>query len=84
MEQTHDLFPITSYLAQNQSCIKLKWGSKIHLGENMVKGTRVVKVKVLFQGLYMTRVIFALVYNLVFWIPNLTLHVRYKYVLNTI
>jgi hypothetical protein len=32
----------------------------------------------------MTRVIFALVYNLVFWIPNLTLHVRYKYVLNTI
>jgi hypothetical protein len=66
MEQAHDLLPITSYLVQNLFCIKLRWGSKIHLGENMVKGTRGVKVKVLFQGLHMTHVISTLVYNLVF------------------
>jgi hypothetical protein len=29
----------------------------------MVKGTRATKVKVLFQGLHMTRVVFVLVYN---------------------
>jgi hypothetical protein len=34
------------------------------MGEITVKGAKVAKVKVLFQGLHMTRVIFALVYNL--------------------
>jgi len=40
------------------------------------------KVKVLFQGLHMTHVIYVLVYNLNFcyFDTNLTLHVRYKYV----
>jgi hypothetical protein len=32
--------------------------------ENMVKGARGTKVKVFFQGLHMTHVIFVLVYNL--------------------
>jgi hypothetical protein len=55
-------------------------------GENMVKGTRGIKVEVLFQRLHMTHVIFVLVVgflilNYAFWIPNLTLHVRYKYIL---
>ncbi len=33
------------------------------MGENMVKGARATKVKVFFQGLHMTRVVFVLVYN---------------------
>jgi hypothetical protein len=33
-------------------------------GENMVKRPRGIKVKILFQGLHMTCVIFVLVYNL--------------------
>jgi len=53
-----------------------------HIGENMVKRTRDAKVKVLFQILHMTHVIFVSVYNLKF-IFNLTLHIRYKYVLIT-
>jgi hypothetical protein len=39
-------------------------------GENMVKGAKGAKVKVLFQRLHMTRVIFVLVYNLKFCILN--------------
>jgi hypothetical protein len=39
-------------------------------GEIMVKKARGAKVKVLFQGLHITRVIFALVYNLKFCISN--------------
>jgi len=35
----------------------------IMMGEIMVKGTKSAKVKVLFQGLYMTHVIIALVYT---------------------
>jgi hypothetical protein len=38
------------------------------LGENMVKGVRDAKVKVFFQGLHMTHVIFVLVYNFKFYI----------------
>jgi hypothetical protein len=34
------------------------------MGEIMVKGTKATKVKFLFQGLHMTRVIHALVYDL--------------------
>jgi len=37
-----------------------------HWGEVTVKGDKVTKVKVFFQGLHMTCVIFALVYNLKF------------------
>jgi hypothetical protein len=37
-----------------------------HCGEVIVKGAGVTKVKVFFQGLHMTCVIFALVYNLKF------------------
>jgi hypothetical protein len=53
----------------------------------MVKGARGAKVKVLFQGLHITCVIFVLVYDFkfVFRIPlaPLTLHFRYKYILTT-
>jgi hypothetical protein len=55
-------------------------------GENALKGTRGTNVKVLFQGLHMTRVPFLcwfIIIFLVFWIPNLTLHVKYKCVLTT-
>ncbi len=38
------------------------------LGENMVKKAISAKVKILFQGLHMTQVIFVLVYNLKFCI----------------
>jgi hypothetical protein len=37
---------------------------KVYLGTNMVKGAKGAKLKVFFQGLHMTHVIFALVYNL--------------------
>ncbi len=40
-------------------------------GEIMIKGARGAKVKVLFQGLHMTCVIFALVYSLKFCISNI-------------
>jgi len=36
----------------------------LDLGENMVKGTRAPKVKVIFQGLHMTCIIFVLVSNI--------------------
>jgi hypothetical protein len=36
---------------------------EIYLGENTVKRARATKVKVFFQGLHMTRVVFVLVYN---------------------
>jgi len=51
-------------------------------GENTIKRDMGTKVKVLFQGLHMTHVIYVLVYNLKFcyFDTNLTLHVRYKYV----
>jgi hypothetical protein len=35
------------------------------MGENMVKGAKGTKVKVFFQGLHMTHVIFVLVYNFI-------------------
>jgi hypothetical protein len=34
------------------------------MGEIVVKGTKGTKVKIIFQGLHMTHVIFVLVYNL--------------------
>jgi len=37
----------------------------------MIEGARGVKVKVLFQGLHMTHVIFVLVYNLKFHILDI-------------
>jgi hypothetical protein len=37
------------------------------MGENTVKGAKGTKVKVLFQELYMTCIIFVLVYNLNFF-----------------
>jgi hypothetical protein len=40
----------------------------IHEDENMVKGAKGAKLKVLFQGLHMICVIFMLVYNLKFCI----------------
>jgi hypothetical protein len=60
------------------------WNSKTYLGENMVKGARGSKVKVLFQGLHITHFIRVLVYSFVSWILNLTLHVRYKCILTKI
>jgi hypothetical protein len=49
----------------------------------MVKGAKGVKVKVIFQGLQMTCVVFVLVYNFkfVFQVPLLTLHFGYNYIL---
>ncbi len=51
------------------------------MGENMVKGAKGVKVKILFQVLHITCVTFVLVIILkfVFQILPLTLHFRYKY-----
>jgi hypothetical protein len=51
--------------------------------QHTIKGVRGTKVKVIFQGLHMTCVIYMLVYNffLKFWLFSLTLYVRYKYVL---
>jgi len=40
----------------------------LQLGENIIKGAKGAKVKVLFQGLHMTHVIPVLVYNLKFCI----------------
>jgi hypothetical protein len=37
-------------------------------GENTVKGAKGAKVKVIFQGLHMTHVVFVLVYNFKFYI----------------
>jgi hypothetical protein len=51
------------------------------MGEIMAKRAKGDKVKVLFQGLQMTRIISMLVYSFVFWIPHLTIHFRYKYML---
>ncbi len=45
-----------------------QWTTILLVGENTVKGTKGVKVKVLFQRLHMTHVIFVLVYNLTFCI----------------
>jgi hypothetical protein len=58
--------------------------SQIFMGENTVKGARGAKVKVFFQRLHMTCVNYVLVYNFVFCILSLTLHVRYKYFLTKI
>jgi hypothetical protein len=40
----------------------------VKMGEITIKGARGAKVKVLFQGLHMTCVIHALIYNLKFYI----------------
>jgi len=45
-----------------------------HWGEITVKGIRGAKVKIFFQGLRMTCVIFALVYNLQFCILDVQLN----------
>ncbi len=42
--------------------LKYRW--HLDLGENMVKGARAPKVKVIFQGLHMTCVVFVLVSNI--------------------
>jgi hypothetical protein len=44
-------------------------------GEVMVKGARGAKVKIFFQGLHMTHVIFALVYNLKFCILDASFNI---------
>jgi hypothetical protein len=46
-------------------------------GEIMVKGTRDTKVKVFFQGLHMTCVIYAFVYNLKFCISNTPFNIAF-------
>jgi len=47
------------------------------MGEIMVKGTKGAKVKVLFQGLHMTCVNFALVYNLKLCILDTTFNTAF-------
>jgi hypothetical protein len=46
-------------------------------GEIMIKGAKGTKVKVVFQGLHMTRVIFGLVYNLKFCISNTPFNIAF-------
>jgi len=58
----------------------------IFLGENTIKGARVAKVEVLFQGLHMTHVILVLVYNFITCISNTLFNTTffiYKYILTT-
>ncbi len=50
---------------------------QLHLGENMVKRARGTKVKVLFQGLHMTCVVFVLAYNLIFHILGSPLNIAF-------
>jgi hypothetical protein len=45
------------------------------MGENTVKGAKGTKVKVLFQELYMTCIIFVLVYNLKFYILDTQINI---------
>jgi hypothetical protein len=47
------------------------------LGEITVKRTRGAKVKVLFQGLHMTHVIFVLVYNFKFCILDISFNITF-------
>jgi len=47
------------------------------LGEIVVKRARGAKVKVLFQGLHMTHVIFVLVYNLKFYILDTPFNIAF-------
>jgi hypothetical protein len=47
------------------------------VGEIMVKGTRGAKVKVLFQELHMTCVIYVLVYNLKFYILDTPFNIAF-------
>jgi hypothetical protein len=42
----------------------------VQMGEITIKGARGAKVKVFFQGLHMTSVIIALIYNLKFYISD--------------
>jgi hypothetical protein len=45
--------------------------------KHIVEGGRGTKVKVFFQGLYMTHVIFVLVYNLVFSISSTLFNIAF-------
>jgi hypothetical protein len=47
------------------------------MGENIVKGTKGAKVKVFFQRLYISRVIFVLVYNLNFFISSTQFNITF-------
>jgi hypothetical protein len=47
-------------------------------GEIMIKGAKGTKVKVLFQGLHMTRVIFVLVYNFKLYILDTPFNITFK------
>jgi hypothetical protein len=53
------------------------------LGKKMVKGAKGTKVKVLFQGTHDMCHFFCwfITLNFIFWVPHLTLHLRYKYIL---
>jgi phosphatidylglycerophosphate synthase len=56
----------------------------VQMGEITIKGARGAKVKVFFQGLHITCVIFVLVYNLRICILGtlfVTLHFRHQYIL---
>jgi len=55
------------------------------MDESMVKEAKGAKVKVIFQGLHMTHVIFVLLYNFKFCFLGtpLALHFKYKYILTT-
>jgi hypothetical protein len=50
---------------------------QLHLGENMVDKAKGAKVKVLFQGLHMTHVVFVLVYNFKLYILGSTFNISF-------
>jgi hypothetical protein len=45
------------------------------MGENTIKGAKGARVKVIFQGLHMTHVIFVLAYNLKFCILDIQFNI---------
>jgi len=47
------------------------------MGENIIKKAKGNKVKVLFQGLHMTCVIFVLVYNFIFYILSTFVNITF-------
>jgi hypothetical protein len=61
------------------------WKNILFESENTIKRIRGAKVKVFYQGLHMTCVIFVLVYNFKFCISNTPFNIafKYKYILTT-
>jgi hypothetical protein len=48
------------------------------MGENMVKKTRGTTVKVFFQGLHMTLIVFVLVYNFIIYFLDTPFNIEFQ------